>query len=163
MLLECPEQDCSKKYKHANGLKYHQSHAHGTITNTDDDTPLIQPDSPLQSSSEKTTECSDSSSTNRESTTNDKTPENPKSEPPATESQENQAGTQINLSINEDPMPHSGEDTFTESAVKSASSSNEDSKLEKSKIFYRLSFYLVILPISLFSRKKHLFWYHTRF
>lgn len=29
VLLECPEQDCSKKYKHANGLKYHQSHAHG--------------------------------------------------------------------------------------------------------------------------------------
>ncbi|ALC42389.1 sbb, partial [Drosophila busckii] len=30
VLLECPEQDCSKKYKHANGLRYHQSHAHGT-------------------------------------------------------------------------------------------------------------------------------------
>ncbi|XP_036332648.1 mucin-19 [Rhagoletis pomonella] len=26
VLLECPEQDCSKKYKHANGLRYHQSH-----------------------------------------------------------------------------------------------------------------------------------------
>lgn len=33
-LLECPEPNCSKKYKHINGLKYHQSHAHGTI---DDD------------------------------------------------------------------------------------------------------------------------------
>lgn len=29
VLLECPEADCGKKYKHANGLKYHQSHAHG--------------------------------------------------------------------------------------------------------------------------------------
>jgi hypothetical protein len=32
VLLECPEQDCSKKYKHANGLKYHQSHAHPSST-----------------------------------------------------------------------------------------------------------------------------------
>lgn len=29
-LLECPEPNCSKKYKHINGLKYHQSHAHGS-------------------------------------------------------------------------------------------------------------------------------------
>lgn len=29
VLLECPEQFCSKKYKHVNGLRYHQSHAHG--------------------------------------------------------------------------------------------------------------------------------------
>lgn len=28
VLLECPEPNCSKKYKHINGLKYHQSHAH---------------------------------------------------------------------------------------------------------------------------------------
>lgn len=28
-LLECPEPNCSKKYKHLNGLKYHRSHAHG--------------------------------------------------------------------------------------------------------------------------------------
>ena len=49
MLLECPEQDCSKKYKHANGLKYHQSHAHGIISNADDDS-LTAPDSPSQRS-----------------------------------------------------------------------------------------------------------------
>lgn len=30
VLLECPEPNCSKKYKHINGLKYHQSHAHGS-------------------------------------------------------------------------------------------------------------------------------------
>lgn len=36
VLLECPEPNCSKKYKHINGLKYHQSHAHGT--GDDDDT-----------------------------------------------------------------------------------------------------------------------------
>lgn len=36
VLLECPEPNCSKKYKHINGLKYHQSHAHGLVD--DDDT-----------------------------------------------------------------------------------------------------------------------------
>lgn len=49
VLLECPEQDCSKKYKHANGLKYHQSHAHGIISTADDDS-LTAPDSPSQRS-----------------------------------------------------------------------------------------------------------------
>ncbi|XP_065368364.1 mucin-17 [Calliphora vicina] len=37
VLLECPEQDCSKKYKHVNGLRYHQSHAHGSATMLDED------------------------------------------------------------------------------------------------------------------------------
>jgi hypothetical protein len=46
VLLECPEQDCSKKYKHANGLKYHQSHAHGVITTIDEDSSSQAPDSP---------------------------------------------------------------------------------------------------------------------
>ena len=27
-LIECPEPNCSKKYRHINGLRYHQSHAH---------------------------------------------------------------------------------------------------------------------------------------
>lgn len=53
VLLECPEQDCSKKYKHANGLKYHQSHAHGIISNIDDDS-LTAPDSPSQRSQSPT-------------------------------------------------------------------------------------------------------------
>jgi len=30
VLIECPEPNCSKKYRHINGLKYHQSHAHST-------------------------------------------------------------------------------------------------------------------------------------
>ena len=30
MLIECPEPNCSKKYRHINGLKYHQSHAHSS-------------------------------------------------------------------------------------------------------------------------------------
>ncbi|XP_073993891.1 uncharacterized protein isoform X2 [Rhodnius prolixus] len=34
-LLECPEPNCSKKYKHINGLKYHQSHAHGSPDDED--------------------------------------------------------------------------------------------------------------------------------
>ncbi|KAL1422100.1 hypothetical protein MTO96_003907 [Rhipicephalus appendiculatus] len=28
-LILCPEPNCGKKYKHINGLRYHQSHAHG--------------------------------------------------------------------------------------------------------------------------------------
>ena len=28
MLIECPEPNCNKKYKHINGLRYHQTHAH---------------------------------------------------------------------------------------------------------------------------------------
>lgn len=31
VLIECPEPNCSKKYKHINGLKYHQTHAHGEL------------------------------------------------------------------------------------------------------------------------------------
>ena len=31
-LIECPEPNCSKKYKHINGLKYHQNHAHNNST-----------------------------------------------------------------------------------------------------------------------------------
>ncbi|CAH1797104.1 unnamed protein product [Owenia fusiformis] len=27
-LIECPEKNCNKKYKHINGLRYHQTHAH---------------------------------------------------------------------------------------------------------------------------------------
>lgn len=52
-MIECPEQDCSKKYKHANGLKYHQSHAHGTNFSAEDE--LVPPDSPsAQSAGEQT-------------------------------------------------------------------------------------------------------------
>lgn len=35
LLLECPEPNCSKKYKHINGLKYHQTHAHGSADDED--------------------------------------------------------------------------------------------------------------------------------
>ncbi|XP_011503832.1 PREDICTED: zinc finger protein 608 [Ceratosolen solmsi marchali] len=34
-LLECSEPNCSKKYKHIDGLKYHKSHAHGLIDDDD--------------------------------------------------------------------------------------------------------------------------------
>ncbi|XP_021357594.1 zinc finger protein 608-like isoform X2 [Mizuhopecten yessoensis] len=40
-LIECPEPNCGKKYKHPNGLKYHQTHAHqssGVTTDVDEDT-----------------------------------------------------------------------------------------------------------------------------
>lgn len=41
VLLECPEPNCSKKYKHINGLKYHQSHAHGSVADDEDTKGLI--------------------------------------------------------------------------------------------------------------------------
>lgn len=28
MLIDCPHPNCNKKYKHINGLRYHQAHAH---------------------------------------------------------------------------------------------------------------------------------------
>ena len=38
--IECPEPNCNKKYKHQNGLKYHQTHAHqlssGVLSGIDD-------------------------------------------------------------------------------------------------------------------------------
>lgn len=37
-LIECPEPNCNKKYKHINGLKYHQSHAHNNVANDDETT-----------------------------------------------------------------------------------------------------------------------------
>ncbi|XP_022257251.1 zinc finger protein 608-like isoform X2 [Limulus polyphemus] len=38
VLLECPEPNCNKKYKHINGLRFHQSHAHANleVTKTED-------------------------------------------------------------------------------------------------------------------------------
>lgn len=43
VMLECPEQDCNKKYKHVNGLLYHQSFAHGAGSMDEDSS---QPESP---------------------------------------------------------------------------------------------------------------------
>lgn len=43
----CIISDCSKKYKHANGLKYHQSHAHGAGSMDEDSQQL--PESPRDS------------------------------------------------------------------------------------------------------------------
>ncbi|XP_036232973.2 zinc finger protein 608 isoform X2 [Bactrocera oleae] len=51
VLLECPEQDCSKKYKHANGLRYHQSHAHGSSCSIDEDSLQLPDEPPTPSSS----------------------------------------------------------------------------------------------------------------
>ena len=36
-LIKCPEPSSSKKYKHINGLKYHQSHAHNNDEDVDGD------------------------------------------------------------------------------------------------------------------------------
>ncbi|XP_026321115.1 zinc finger protein 608-like isoform X2 [Hyposmocoma kahamanoa] len=56
VLLECPEPNCSKKYKHANGLKYHRSHAHGTPdddldkdgSSSEQEEPAVEPVSPVR-------------------------------------------------------------------------------------------------------------------
>ncbi|XP_075980953.1 uncharacterized protein LOC142979732 isoform X1 [Anticarsia gemmatalis] len=62
VLLECPEPNCSKKYKHANGLKYHRSHAHGAPDDDDKDgssseqeEPAAEPASPARPPSEPAT------------------------------------------------------------------------------------------------------------
>ncbi|CAF4914345.1 unnamed protein product [Pieris macdunnoughi] len=62
VLLECPEPNCSKKYKHANGLKYHRSHAHGTPDDEDKDgssseqeEPTPEPGSPARPPSDPAT------------------------------------------------------------------------------------------------------------
>lgn len=53
ILLECPEPNCSKKYKHANGLKYHRSHAHGLDeedkdgSSSEQEEPQTEPASPM--------------------------------------------------------------------------------------------------------------------
>ena len=36
-LIECPEPNCNKKYKHINGLRYHQSHAHHLFVGEDEE------------------------------------------------------------------------------------------------------------------------------
>ena len=36
-LIECPESNCNKKYKHVNGLRYHRQHAHQEKPDDDDD------------------------------------------------------------------------------------------------------------------------------
>ncbi|XP_046583820.1 zinc finger protein 608-like [Haliotis rubra] len=37
VLIECPEPNCNKKYKHINGLRYHQTHAHHNLGGNQDD------------------------------------------------------------------------------------------------------------------------------
>ncbi|XP_055614017.1 serine-rich adhesin for platelets isoform X2 [Uranotaenia lowii] len=70
VLLECPEQDCSKKYKHANGLRYHQSHAHGSVSSMDEDS-SHPPESPQRVAAPATPPptCSTTSQTTVQTTT----------------------------------------------------------------------------------------------
>ena len=40
-LIECPERNCNKKYKHINGLRYHQAHAHlDSVADADEKVPI---------------------------------------------------------------------------------------------------------------------------
>jgi hypothetical protein len=50
-LIECPEPNCNKKYKHINGLKYHQTHAHHQEINMRDK----KEDSTLEDMNEEST------------------------------------------------------------------------------------------------------------
>ncbi len=51
-LIECPEPNCSKKYKHINGLRYHRQHAHQE-DKPDDDNEDDDQDSENKSSSDE--------------------------------------------------------------------------------------------------------------
>ena len=43
-LIECPEPNCNKKYRHLNGLKYHQTHAHQEVNSPPSE---VTPDEPM--------------------------------------------------------------------------------------------------------------------
>lgn len=47
VLLECPDPNCSKKYKHINGLRYHQNHAHGGIGSVEEDSNATSSTTPV--------------------------------------------------------------------------------------------------------------------
>lgn len=73
VLLECPDPNCSKKYKHINGLRYHQSHAHGGGTNNEEEPNTTEQDA------ESTPDVDDSTSTTTSNTTVNATPGAPNS------------------------------------------------------------------------------------
>lgn len=159
VLLECPEQDCSKKYKHANGLKYHQSHAHGIISNADDDS-LTAPDSPSQRSQsppnvnnirnndKETMETSFSQKLNFE---NAKTPTIPNESKPPVETNLSKNNSAVNterlVPIDNSALADSNSSNpFTEATLK-ASTTSTPTKQEaqtKSKLFL-LSKYLKLM------------------
>ncbi|XP_067016180.1 zinc finger protein 608-like isoform X2 [Acropora muricata] len=47
-LIECPEPGCDKKYKHINGLRYHQAHAHLEESNHSDERSASTSPSPVE-------------------------------------------------------------------------------------------------------------------
>ncbi|XKL63721.1 hypothetical protein PGB90_006085 [Kerria lacca] len=94
VFFECPEANCCKKYKHMNGLKYHQSHAHGGTCNGDDD------DATKESGSMSETE-ELPSPVDQQSIKSERKDENSESEPatPISES--------VSTSLNHPSSPHS--------------------------------------------------------
>ena len=52
-LIECPEPNCSKKYKHVNGYRYHRQHAHQEDKPEDDEEEDSEEDSETKSSSDE--------------------------------------------------------------------------------------------------------------
>lgn len=74
-LIECPEPNCSKKYKHINGLRYHQSHAHSNAFNPEDsDSNMSTATEPANLATDATIDGSIDESENANMTTSASTP-----------------------------------------------------------------------------------------
>ena len=61
-LIECPEPNCNKKYKHINGLKYHQTHAHDQHSKKEETTKPESKEAPSPAYSDISDDEEDSSS-----------------------------------------------------------------------------------------------------
>ncbi|XP_022805026.1 uncharacterized protein LOC111342243 isoform X2 [Stylophora pistillata] len=64
-LIECPEPGCDKKYKHINGLRYHQAHAHLEESNQSDERSASTSPSPVEEFKEPDTKTSFKGRTSR--------------------------------------------------------------------------------------------------
>ncbi|KAG5675628.1 hypothetical protein PVAND_005516 [Polypedilum vanderplanki] len=138
VLLECPEQDCSKKYKHANGLKYHQSHAHGSITNMDDEGRSMSPE---PQSPNPNIQCSNSNQSAEKVATENSASETAPS--PNVKAISIKSVMQLNevqiKPFNTSPMnddikaTKSNDDSFFDSSSVKAQSDASDSNLDKNK------------------------------
>ncbi|XP_060073183.1 zinc finger protein 608-like [Ylistrum balloti] len=101
-LIECPEPNCGKKYKHPNGLKYHQTHAHqssGVTTDVDEDTrdTCDNVDDDVDSSIADPSEAPDSSSTKLGKSAEAMEEENKKEEEGAKSDSENMEDVEVDV------------------------------------------------------------------
>lgn len=159
VLIECPEQDCSKKYKHANGLKYHQSHAHGIITNTEDETLLMPPDSPNSFQCSNSSTSADKGTTENTGATFNKCLEpsvvdKPLSIKSVLQINEVQGTLTAALPINdESKATNAGDDSFLDTSIKSldpndttttaTTTTTINTNNDKSEFFYSFNFIFI--------------------